>query len=263
MTAADLATGWGALREQGPLVQCLTNIVAASFTANVLLAAGAAPAMVDNVHEARAFAAAASGVLLNLGTPYADTTAAMREAVAGAGESGTPWVLDPVGAGGLPWRTGVASELLGLAAPAVVRGNPSEVLGLAGGAGGRGVDTVDSTTDALPTAQQLARDHDCVVAVSGEVDYLTDGERVLRLANGHVWMTRVTGVGCALGALMAGCVAVTADVLTGAGAAAGALTIAAERAAAVTQGPGTFAARLLDELFALQPEQVEKQVRIW
>jgi len=247
VTAADLAASWAAVREHGPLVQCLTNIVAAPLTANVLLAAGAAPAMVDNAHEARGFAAAASGVLVNLGTPYDDTTAAMREAVAGAGDAGTPWVLDPVAVGGLPWRTAVARELLALAAP---------------GAGGRGADSVDSPADALVVARRLAREHGCVVAISGEVDHLTDGERVLRLANGHAWMTKVTGVGCALGALVAACAAVTDDALTAAGAATAALTVAAERAAAVTEGPGTFAARLLDELSTLHPDRLAAQVAL-
>lgn len=258
--AADLAAVWAAVRERGPLVQCLTNIVVAPLTANVLLAAGAAPAMVDNRHEARGFAAVASGVLVNLGTPYDDTVVAMREAVAGAAAASTPWVLDPVGAGGLPWRTGVARELLGTAAPAVVRANPSEVLGLAGGVGGRGADSVDTPADAEQAARRLARDHGTVVAVSGEVDHLTDGDRLLRLGNGHVWMTRVTGVGCALGALVAACAAVTEDALVAAGAATAAMTVAAERAAAASQGPGTFAARLLDELNALEPDRLAAQV---
>jgi hydroxyethylthiazole kinase len=260
--AEDLAETWAALRRHRPMVQCLTNIVAAPFTANVLLAAGATPAMVDNAREARAFAGAASGVLVNLGTPYPETVEGMREAVAGAGESGTPWVLDPIGAGGLPWRTDVAHALLSLGAPAALRGNPSEILGLAGGAGGRGADSVHTGEDALPAAEQLAREHGTVVAVSGETDVLTDGDRVLRLANGHVWLTLVTGVGCALGGLVAGCAAVTDDALTAAATATGALTVAAERAAASAPGPGTFAARLLDELFALQPATLASTARL-
>src|SRR5512135_1463626 len=81
VTPAQLADALAALREHSPLVQCLTNIVAAQWTANVLLAIGAAPAMVDNPREAGDFAGIAGGVLVNVGTPYEETAGAMRAAV--------------------------------------------------------------------------------------------------------------------------------------------------------------------------------------
>jgi len=110
VTGDTLGAALQRLRESTPLVQCLTNTVVSNWTANVLLAAGAAPAMVDNPYEAQAFAAAADGVLVNLGTPQDDTTGGMAAAVRGATEAGTPRVLDPNGAGGLPWRNGKAHE---------------------------------------------------------------------------------------------------------------------------------------------------------
>src|SRR5450631_4117316 len=167
MSPHDLADALTALREQPPLVQCLTNTVAAGWTANVLLAVGAAPAMVDNPREAREFAAIAGGVLVNLGTPYDDTARAMHLAVAGASRAGTPWVLDPVAAGALGWRTSLAQQLLREARPAIIRGNASEILALAGGAGGRGVESVDSPEAAAQVAMVLAERQRCVIAVSG------------------------------------------------------------------------------------------------
>lgn len=260
VTADDCATALETLRREAPLVQCLTNIVVAGWTANVLLAAGAAPAMVDNPEEAAGFAAIAGGVLVNLGTPYPDTARAMVEAARSATTAGTPWVLDPVAAGALAWRTGIAHELLGLAAPAVIRGNASEVGAFTGGAGGKGVDAVDSPETAVPGAVDLAKLHGTVVAVSGAVDHLTDGERLVRVSNGHPWMTKVTGVGCALGALMAGFAAVVDDRLVAATAATALLTVAAEDAAATTRGPGSFAVALLDELAGVTPEQLAARV---
>lgn len=254
LVADRLATCWEALREEAPLTQCLTNIVAAPLTANVLLAAGAAPAMVDNPHEAGDFARLAGGLLVNLGTPYDDTTAGMRAAVRGAREEATPWVLDPVAVGALAWRTALAHELLETEPPAVIRGNASEILGLAGGAGGRGVDATHSTDDGAAAATQLAQQHGCTVAVSGPVDQLTDGRRTVRIRNGHPLMTRVTGVGCALGALIAAAAAVEPDPLVAAATATGALTLAADQASAEHPGPGSFAVALLDRLAALTPE---------
>lgn len=261
-TAGEVADCWEALREQSPLTQCLTNIVVAPFVANVLLAAGASVAMVDNEHEAGGFAGVAAGVVVNLGTPYDETVAAMRAAVRGAAEAGTPWVLDPVGAGGLPWRTQVARDLLDLAPPAVIRGNASEILGLTGGGGGRGVDSTDAVEDAVSAARDLAMQLGTVVAVSGPTDHLTDGPGVLRLSHGHPWMTRVTGMGCALGALMAACTAVAQSPLVGAATATAALTLAAETAAENSAGPGTFAVALLDELSLLAPTDLAARVAL-
>ena len=262
VTAQQIAAALAALREQAPLVQCLTNVVVTQWTANVLLAVGAAPAMVDNPREAGPFATIAGGVLVNLGTPYEETVAAMHEAVQAAGGAGTPWVLDPVAAGAVAWRTGVAHELLTLAPPAIIRGNASEMMALAGGLGGKGVESVHTPEAAIDTAAALARKHGAVVAVSGPVDHLTDGDRLLRISNGHRWLTQVTGGGCALGALMAGFAAVVEDALVAAAAATAVLTVAADVAAEGAAGPGSFAVRLLDQLAAVTPRSVAARVAL-
>ncbi|TAM86048.1 MAG: hydroxyethylthiazole kinase [Candidimonas sp.] len=249
----DLGTALAALRERAPLVQCLTNIVVANFTANVLLAAGASPAMVDNPAEAESFAGIAGGVLINLGTPYPDTTEAMAAAIRGAEANHTAWVLDPVAVGALRWRTSLAHQFLRGHQPSIVRGNASEILALAGGAGGKGVESLASVEQAHGAAATLAAAHHTVVAVSGAVDYLTDGTRSVRIANGHLYLTRITGSGCALGGLMAGFAAVVDDALCAAAAATATLTVAADIAAKRARGPGSFAVALLDSLCDLTP----------
>ena len=251
-----------ALHTAHPLVHCLTNGVVMNFTANALLAAGAAPAMVDNPHEAGPFAKVAGGVLVNMGTPHDDSVAAMHEAVWACAESGTPWVLDPVAAGALNWRTCVARELASRHAPTIVRGNASEILGLNGGAGGRGVDSADTPEAALGAARELAERLQCVVAVSGPVDHITDGTRTVTVANGHELMTRVTGVGCALGALMAAFAAAVPDPLLAAVGATALLTVAADEAVPRAHGPGSFAVALIDQLSLLSADQVSFAVKL-
>ncbi|MEV0096775.1 hydroxyethylthiazole kinase [Streptomyces sp. NPDC050738] len=239
------------VRAEAPLVQCLTNAVVTGFTANVLLALGAAPAMVDIPDEAGPFARLASGVLVNLGTPHADQRTAMFEAARAAADSGTPWVLDPVAVGGLPVRTKLAHELLALR-PTVIRGNPSEIIALSGaGGGGRGVDSTHEVEAAGHAARTLAADTGCVVAVSGPVDLVTDGRRDARIANGDILLTRVTGGGCALGAVLAAFAAVDEDRFMTSVAAVTAYTVAAELAARGASGPGSFAVAFLDALDAL------------
>lgn len=262
-SAAELLS---AIRESPPLTHCITNTVVTGFTANVLLALGAAPAMVDIVDEAGPFAGVASGVLINLGTPTPEQRVASLEAVAGTAAAGTPWVLDPVAIGSLPVRTALAHDLVA-SRPTAIRGNASEILALAGlTAGGRGVDATDTTDAASDAALALAARHGSVVAVSGPVDLITDGRRVVRIANGDELLTRVTGGGCALGAVMAAFLgtarAAGIDPLTAVASASLVYTIAAERAAARASGPGSFAVELLDALAAVQPHDLADAARV-
>lgn len=236
-----------------PLVHCLTNIVVAGFTANVLLAVGASPAMVENPQEAAEFAAAAGGVLVNLGTLSSERERAMLLAAASAQDAGRPWVLDPVAVGALTHRTRFAGELLEHR-PTVIRGNASEIGSLAGvaGAAGKGVDSRVGSAEVVDAARALASRTGAVVAVSGGVDYVTDGTLVDVVPGGDILMTRVTGVGCALGALMAAFLAVPGDPLSATVRASTVLAEAGRRAAAEPRpGTGTYAVRLLDELTAM------------
>jgi hydroxyethylthiazole kinase len=249
------------LRDTSPLVQCLTNSVVTNFTANVLLAAGSAPAMVDIVGEAGPFAGIASGVLINLGTLPSGQPDAMLEAAAAAAEAGTPWVLDPVAVGSLPVRTALAARLVELR-PTVVRGNASEIIAVAGlGGGGRGVDATAGVEDAAAAATALAERTSGVVAVSGPVDLVVGGGRSVRVANGDPLLTKVTGAGCALGALMAAYAAGDDDRLASTAAAVAHYTLAAEVAAGRSQGPGSFAVAFLDALATVTPETVAERAR--
>lgn len=262
----DAAVLLASLRAEPPLTHCITNAVVTGFTANVLLAIGAAPAMVDIVGETEMFAGIASGVLLNLGTPTPEQRDACRDAVSGATASGTPWVLDPVAIGALPVRTALAHELVERR-PSAIRGNASEILALAGmTAGGRGVDATDTTDAASDAARRLAQRFGSVVAVSGPIDLITDGEETIRIANGDELLTRVTGGGCALGAVMAAFLGVARNTqvsaLSAVSSASLVYTIAAEHAAARSQGPGSFAVALLDALAALEPEDIASAARI-
>ena len=147
------------LRATTPLVHCLTNTVVPQITANVLLAAGAAPAMIDLPEEAGIFAGVASAVLINVGNGSSEQHKAQRTVALAARDAGTPWVLDPVAVGSLPVRTALARELLACS-PTAIRGNASEILGLAGtSTGGRGVDATDPVEAAVEVAQELAAEH--------------------------------------------------------------------------------------------------------
>lgn len=250
------------LRTHSPLVHCMTNQVVKNFTANVLLALGAAPAMVEDAEEAAQFAGAAQGLLINLGTLDRPQVAAMRAAIAAANTAGTPWVLDPVAVGVLSLRTRFAAQVL-TQKPALIRGNASEILALAGAeGGGRGVESGKSSEVALNAARQLARATGAVVLVSGRVDYIVAQDTETAVANGHPLLTRVTGVGCAMGAVCAAALAVADHPVEAAVATAVLFGVAGELAAQKAPHPGSFAVQFLDTLDALDAPTIAQCARI-
>lgn len=245
------------LRQQAPLVHCLTNNVVQTITANTLLALGASPAMVVEPEEAAQFSAIVDALLINIGTLCQQRAAAMLAAIAAARTADTPWVLDPVGVGALDYRSHFARHLLTLQ-PAAVRGNASEILALAGIApAGRGVDSGDDSLQALPAARALAKDCGAVVAVTGAVDVITDGIRVWQVDDGHPLMTRVTGTGCALSAVVAACTALPGERLDNIAGACRLMARAGRLTAAWAAGPGSFSSGMLDELYRLCAEDVQ------
>ena len=255
LTTAEIAAVIDRVRAASPLVHCVTNTVVANFTANGLLAAGAAPAMVDAPEEAGVLASVAGALLVNLGTVTTAQAAGMRAAITGATGAGVPWILDPVAIGALPFRTNLAHEFAARG-PAVIRGNASEIGALAGGAGGRGVDSTATPDEVAAVAAQVAGDFFTVVAMSGAVDLITDGTRTVRVASGNQKLTRVTGVGCFLGALMGACAAVTPDRLLAAAAATAWVCVAGDRAAEQTEGVGMFAVAFVEALDVLSSNEI-------
>ena len=239
------------LRRHAPLTQCITNIVVTNFTANVLLAVGASPAMVVTIEEVADFVRIAQALLINVGTITTTDAEIMVKAVATARETNTPWVLDPVAVGALRFRTDVVAELL-KHKPTVIRGNASEILALSGvTGGGKGVESTASSVAALPAAVTLAEKTGAVVALSGEIDYVTDGKQIISIPGGHEIMTTVTGTGCTLGALIASFLPVTESPIRAATAASVVFAAAGERAFKEAHGTGSFAVAFLDQLSAI------------
>ncbi len=257
----DLGKHLAQMRAKPPLVHNITNFVAMNVMANVLLAVGASPAMVHAREEAAEFAALAQALTVNIGTADPAWGAAMQEAAAVMNDAGRPWVLDPVGVAATRFRQDLCARLLELK-PSVIRGNASEVLTLAGLSGSaRGVDAGDSVEAAMDPARDLARATGGIVAVSGPVDFVTDGTRAVRVANGHPLMAQVTVMGCSLNGVIAAFCAgqprfdATVAALAGYG-------LAAEVAARQATGPGSFQPAFLDALAALTPEALTAGARV-
>lgn len=235
------------VRRTAPLVHCISAAVSMNFVADGLLAAGARPVMTETVDEAPAMTQLADALLINLGTLSTDGLAGIPASVATARRRNIPWVLDPTAVGVAPVRTALARELLD-AYPSVIRGNASEILALGSAAAGRGADAAHTVAQAHAPARELAHRTGSVVAVSGPVDFLTDGTHSLEWYGGTELLPRVTGTGCLLGALTAACLSVAPEPFDAATTATAWLGVAGEYAAAHTTRPGSFKVLLLDAL---------------
>lgn len=244
-------------QEKSPLVHCMTNHVVQNFTANVLLATGGSPAMIPDIQECGEFTHIASGLLVNVGTLTERAANAMLHSAEVAHQTGTPWVLDPVGIGpALYYRTSIVNQLLQFK-PTVIRGNPSEIMVLAGvSAKSKGVDSEEASTEAFEYAEKVARDFKTIVVMTGSEDIITDGDKSYIVSVGTEKLTRVTGTGCSLSALVAGMISATEDTLEAAATACYIVALSGQIAAEKTEGLGSFAVQYLDELSLMTSEKL-------
>jgi hydroxyethylthiazole kinase len=262
----DAARCWAslqAIRRETPLVQNITNLVSMDMIANGLLALGASPAMVHAIEEVEDFAGLARALVVNTGTLSSAWVPSMQKAAEVMSSHGKPWVLDPVGVGATSYRTEKARELLDLK-PTVIRANASEILALAGAAIGptKGVDSTHESGQAIEAARALAKKTGNVVAVTGAIDYVTDGERLLGVRNGDPLMTRVTALGCTSSAVVATFLAVEDDPVAASAEALAVYGLAAEQAAEKAEGPGSLRWRLLDALAGLDETALREGIAI-
>jgi hydroxyethylthiazole kinase len=241
----------------------VTNYVAANLNANGLLAVGASPIMTHQPAEIDDLVAISNAVVVNMGIPAGTLPEAMYLAGQSANSHAKPLVFDPVGVGASTYRNQVCSTLLAKSLPDVIRGNASEIMALAGqSCATKGVDSSHGTLEAQSAAELLARQYDCAVCVSGEVDLVTDGDREFRVSNGHVMMPRITGLGCTASALAGAFAAVMDDAVVALAACMCVLGIAGEMAVETAHGPATLQLGIIDALYSMSKKDILKRAKI-
>ena len=206
----------------------------------------------------------AGAVVLNIGTLPEPWVESMLLAGRAGSKRVVPVVLDPVGAGATRYRTETAKRLLDEVGVTVVRGNAGEVASLVGiEAEVRGVESIGVGAEAADLAKEAARRLGSVVAVTGAVDHVSDGERVLAVSNGHPMLGTITGTGC-MSTSVTGCflAAKPGAPLEAAAEALGVFGLAGEDAAVEARGPGSFHVALYDAIAGLDPATLDTRVRI-
>lgn len=251
------------VRAKRPLVHHITNYVAVNDCANVTICLGASPVMAHSKDEVAEMVSMAGALVLNIGTPDEAQVDSMLLAGARANSLGIPVIFDPVGAGATRLRTDTARRFLHDLDISVLKGNAAEIATLAGAEGSiKGVESCGIKDEPLDVARSLAKGMGIVVAISGPTDIVTDGKRTLLVDNGHPLMGMVSGTGCMAASMAGAFAAVTKDYVTASAAALATFGLAGEKAARHCQGPASFKVALLDEVYGLTPEELEKGARV-
>ncbi|KAJ5824605.1 hypothetical protein N7447_006945 [Penicillium robsamsonii] len=246
--------------EVHPLVHNMINFVVSNFVANVALSIGASPIMSPYGDEATDLCKFDGALLINMGTLTSDSVSNYLKAIKAYNERGNPVIYDPVGAAATQIRRNAVTQLMAGGYFDLIKGNEGEIRQVwgSGAVQQRGVDSGPSTLDGnqkATLARDLARRERNIVLLTGATDYLSDGERVIAVENGHPYLGQVTGTGCAIGTI-SGCflashrsdrlLAVLSGILM--------YEIAAENAATkeYVRGPGSFVPAFVDELYAIR-----------
>ncbi|CUQ27858.1 hydroxyethylthiazole kinase [Clostridium paraputrificum] len=260
------------VRERAPLVHHITNYVTVNDCANITLSIGASPVMADDINEVEAMTSIASSLVINIGTLNSRTVECMIKAGKKANEVGIPVILDPVGAGATPYRTKVAKTIMDNIELAVIRGNLSEIKTLYGiNTKTKGVDSLYDTfiKDELEKGKLLAKDFSkrvgSIIAITGAVDIVTDGKMIYTVENGHKIMSKITGTGCMCSSLIGSYLGTNEDNLLAALSGVVSMGISGELAYESLkegEGTGTFKVKLMDNIYNLSKEVIEKRGKI-
>ena len=258
------------VRRNTPLVHNITNYVTVNDVANILLACGGSPIMSDDIQDVEDITSICGGLNINIGTLNQTTIPSMFAAGKKSNTLGHPVLLDPVGAGASTLRTQTALKLMEEVKFAVIRGNISEIKTLAAGSGStRGVDadvadavTEDNLDASVAFAKAMAAKTGAIIAITGAIDLVADGERCYVIRNGRPEMGRITGTGCQLSGLAtAYVVANSGNELEAVAAAVASMGLAGEIGwanMAPTDGNSTYRNRIIDAIFHMDGATLDK-----
>ncbi len=245
------------IRQINPVIHNITNLVVMPITANLLLALGASPIMAHSKEEIAEIIQLSQALVINIGTLDENWLDAMALAQKKALEANIPIVFDPVGAGASHYRTKAALKILQNGV-SLIRGNASEIMALLDSTiKTKGVDSTQASQNALAAATFIANTYHCVVVVSGKTDLIVDSHGSQMLDYGTPLFTKVVGMGCSLTALIASFLTVNPDPFLAAVHTMGLFGLLGELTAQESAGPGSFYARLLDNLYTIKQADLE------
>ncbi len=251
------------VKELNPLVLHYTNNVTINDCANITLAVGASPLMSFSYEEVDDIVSIASSVVINIGTMNSELLNLYLIAGKSANKYKKPVILDPVGVFATKARTELTNKLLNEVKFDVVKGNIAEIKFIGGfDVKGKGVDSFDDDEDASEIIKKVAKKLECVVVATGKTDIVTDGDIVYKINNGTSKLKSITGTGCMSASLIASYIACSEKIIEGA--TMGILTMSLSGELADLNNPkiGTFKVNLMDEVYSLDEDKLNKYAKL-
>jgi len=198
------------LEKNPPLIHNITNYVTVNDCANVVLAAGGAPLMADDIEEVEEIVSISSALYINVGTLNQRTVESMIISGKKANELNIPVILDPVGMGASKLRIDTVNRLIDEIKISVIKGNMSEIKSIyknchnSGGVDVKEEDiiSVNNIEENVLFAKKVANKLNCIIAITGPIDIVSDGNKQYSIHNGHEMMSKVTGTGCMTGSVI-------------------------------------------------------------
>lgn len=250
------------VKSENPLVHNITNFVVMNFTANALLAIGASPVMAHAKEEVEEMVSISKALVINIGTLSENWVEAMKIAIKRANELSIPVVLDPVGSGATNYRTNVVKEFLSLYKINVIRGNASEIMSIFNSTfSTKGVDSTIDSSEVVISASEISNKYSCVICISGKDDYVIKDKKVIKLSNGNIMMTKITGMGCVATAIIGACIAVEKDFLLATASATALMGVAGEIAYESSNGPASMKVKFIDELYNMSETEFYRRLK--
>lgn len=270
------------IKINSPLVHCITNFVTVNDCANALLSVGASPIMAEDEDEMEDIISISNGLLLNIGTLNKKQIKSMHKATISATQKNIPIIFDPVGAGISKLRNNTTIDFLTNDYNiTIIRGNMSEVkavfslvkpdINLESKAKGVDVSVNDIITkeniqDNASIVKNIAKELNKVIVASGPIDIISDGIDTFIIENGDEIMTKITGSGCMLSAIIAGFNGAN-DALYSAITGSLVMSLAGEIASGNVKnnnlGTGSFRSLLIDELYKMNIETIRSMANLY
>lgn len=243
------------IKTKRPLILNLTNDVSMSLIANGLLSLGASPIMSQAPEEIDDLLKITNGLVINIGTLNETFIRLCEKACATANALDIPITFDPVGVGASQYRTSTCLQFLERFKFAVIRGNASEIMAIAGASQTtKGVDSLHETQNAIKSGQYLASKHSAIIAISGETDAVIDDNKVQLFKRGSPIMPMITGSGCLLTSVTSAFHSVHHDAYEAVAAAVYFYSLCGEIASQKSNGPGSFLPHFIDALSSTPEE---------
>ena len=250
------------IRLSKPVVHHITNFVTINDCANITTALGASPVMAYSKNEVSQMTALSNALVLNLGTPDFSRFDTVTLSGKTANRLNIPVIIDPVGIGATSFRQNGIKQLLKEVSPSVIKGNASEIKTLTGLeiSKNKVIDSEERMDTAnIDIINAFAHSMNTIVAVTGKVDFITNGTQLIKIHRGTEMFTYISGAGCITSSVIGAFCAVEKDTFLATACAIYAINICGEKAAKECQGPADFKMKLINSLYNLHNEEIKEE----